>query len=476
MSGVAGGFRWTAALLAGGLFGGLGTLEGQSVRGWTSTSARFVQVNPLVLDTLDAGVSPGCLTSQTSCITYGTGSREQAVALTQDLSIIAWGLGVRGLSITARIRSRLQVAGAFDWPRADDHIDGILAYAEYVRPGFRGRAGRQRTNSPLGFAGYDGLSVAVSPSRWLDLEAFGGRTLAQTLNQPANEAFRGLEDLLLDSDAYLFGGVLRASLGTRAALGFRYQREIYRDRSALLSERSSVTLDAGGLPAGIRLHGRLDYDFGAGRLGKSEVRLSTSGAGPWSGRLSYRHTVPYFDLSTIWGYFRPVAYDEIGLMLSRSLTDNVGVWAEGGLRKYGDTEATTVLEPLRDGAWRLASGATWQVAQAWTVTGNHRLEWGAGGVLNSGTLGARWTGTEAWDLGLTLSALQQFEEFRLGEGTLIGLGGQAHRQIGGRIEVGGGGSLFRRTRSGTGPSFDGGQFRAWSEVRVAFGGDPGMRR
>ncbi|NNF27529.1 MAG: hypothetical protein HKN73_09945, partial [Gemmatimonadetes bacterium] len=290
------------ALVSGALLLGFGSgwAEAQSVRGWTSTSARFVQVSPLVLDSLGAGVSPSCALAQASCTTYVTGPREQALGLTQDLSFIAWGLGVRGLSVTALIRSRLQVSGAFDWPRADDHIDGILAYAEYVRPGFRGRAGRQRTNSPLGFAGFDGLSLALSPAAWIDVEAFGGRTLAQTLNQPANEAFRGLEDLLLDSDALLFGGVVRASLGSAVAMGVRYQREIYRDRSALLSERSSVTLDAGGLPAGLRLHGRLDYDFGTGRLGKSEVRLATSRAG-WATRLSYRHTVPYFDLSTIWG-------------------------------------------------------------------------------------------------------------------------------------------------------------------------------
>ena len=455
---------------------GPGTLNAQSVRGWTSTSARFVQVSPLVLDSTGTGQSPSCSLDPASCITYATGPRQQALALTQDLSLIAWGLGVRGLSVTARLRSRLQVAGAFDWPRADDHIDAILAYAEYVRPGFRGRAGRQRTNSPLGFAGYDGLSVALSPARWLDMEAFGGRSLAQTLNQPANDAFRGLEDLLLDSDAWLFGGVLRASLGPASAVGVRYQRESYRDGSTLLSERSSVTVDAGDLPAGLRLHGRLDYDFGTGRLGKSEVRVSTSAVGPWTARLTYRHTVPYFDLSTIWGYFRPVAYDEFGLAVSRNVADGFGVWTEGGLRQYGDTETTTVLEPLRDTAWRLASGATWQASSEWTVTGRHRLEWGAGGVLNSGSLGARWAAGTAWDLGLTLSALQQFEEFRVGEGALIGLGAQAHRRVGERIELGGGGSIFRRTRSGTDAAFDSGQFRAWSEVRLAFGADPGRAR
>ena len=464
----------SVGLLSGIAFGA-DSVEGQSVRGWTSTSARFVQVHPLVLDSTGTQNSPACSLVEGTCVTYATGPRQQAVALTQDLSLIAWGLGVRGLSVTARLRSRVQLSGAYDWPRADDHIDGILAYVEYVRPGFRGRAGRQRTNSPLGFAGFDGLSVALNPMTWLDLEAFGGRTLAQGLNQPANEAFRGLEDLLLDSDAYLLGGVARAALGSQVTMGARYQREIYRDRSALLSERSSVTLDAAGLPGGLRAHGRLDYDFGTGRLGKSEVRLSTTGAG-WSGRLSYRHTVPYFDLSTIWGYFRPVAYDEVGLLLSRSVSGGLGLWAEGGLRQYGDSETTTVLEPLRDDAWRVGSGANWQVAPDWSIAGTYRLEWGAGGVLNSGTLSSRWSSGDDWDVGVTLSALQQFEEFRVGEGALVGVGAQAHRRLGQRVELGGGGSLFRRIRNDTDASFSGNQFRAWSEVRLAFGSDPGMRR
>lgn len=443
-------------------------LHAQSARGWTSTTIQHVQLTPLAVDSLTGSAACG---GEPDCLIYGSGSRTGATALSQDLSFVAWGLGMRGLSVTGRLRSRVQLGGELDWPRADDRFDAILAYAEYVRPRLRARVGRQRTNSGLGFQGYDGASVRVATGAHVELEAFGGRSLAQGLNQPAYQAFEGLEDLVIDQDAYLVGGIIEARLGGILASG-RYQREIYRDRSALLSERASFTMSTRPTLGGFALRGQVDYDFGVGRVGKAEVTLSLPSVGSWATAASYRRYVPYFDLSTIWGYFRPVAFDEVSVRTSWNAT-GWNVWGSGAFRSYGDASTTTVLRPLSDTGWRGSAGAGWTPEGPWSAGATYRLEWAAGGFLSSGQTRVGWAPGESLEVTFTASALQQFEEFRLGAGALVGAGLSATSALGSRVRLQGGGTLFRRWRNRPEDSFDGSQTRFWSEVRIAVGGDPG---
>ena len=55
--------------------------------------------------------------------------------------------------------------------------------------------------------------------------------------------------------------------------------------------------------------------------------------------------VPYFSLSTIWGFFEPVSYHEGRLRVSWSGSRSLGVWVAGGVRSYGDTETPVVITP-----------------------------------------------------------------------------------------------------------------------------------
>ena len=101
------------------------------------------------------------------CTRYRPADVIHGVVATQDISATAWGFGLQGLSATFLVRGRGNLADDLTWPGSDDAFDAILAYAQYQRSIFRLRAGRQQTLSGLGFAGYDGVDLLVTPFRWL---------------------------------------------------------------------------------------------------------------------------------------------------------------------------------------------------------------------------------------------------------------------------------------------------------------------
>jgi hypothetical protein len=200
--------------------------------------------------------------------------------------------------VTAALRARADVSGDFIWPRSDDHFDAILAYAEYDREPFRVRLGRQRTTGGLGFYGFDGLSVLVERSRRWSVEAYGGRSLARGLYEPRNEALRGIEDFVPDRDAYLIGGWGEVEPLAGTVVSLRYQREIWSDRSALLSERASADARTDRF-APVSLSAGADYDFGFGNIGKANVTARLP-LGRFAVEATGRRYVPYFELWTIW--------------------------------------------------------------------------------------------------------------------------------------------------------------------------------
>jgi hypothetical protein len=414
-----------------------------------------------------APLAGGCVEAEPCYLPLG---EQVSMIGTQDVSLTAWGFGVEGLSATTYLRGRTGFGSDFVWPRSEDHFDALLAYVQWIRNGWTVRLGRQEVRSGLGFSSFDGGSAGVRLGSF-ELEGYGGRSLARGLRDPAYQALEGIEDFLPDKNVYLFGGAAHARFRMASAT-LRYQRELLADRSGLAAERASFDGTA-TLPR-VRLTGGIDWDFGRQTFGKGHLTASAPfGGGRWMLALSGQRYMPYFSLSTIWGFFEPVAYHEVMGRLSWSALSSLGLWVSGGWRKYGDTETTVILEPLEDTGWRADAGAAWSVASAWTVDGNYRLEWGPGGFLSSGDGALRWSPSDRYSVALTGTTFQQIEEYRLGDGRAYGAGLTFDAGLTRRISLSGGGSLIRHTVEGDGVESPWNQARGWSTLRITLGRDAG---
>lgn len=455
----------------------------QSYRGWLSSSAHAVEVRPVGLDSVASsevvGDGEGGFLFDGYPVTCDTGvcsgllplEKVRTVTMTQDASVTYWGLGVQGLSVTALLRVRSEFGDDFTWPRYDDEFDAMLGYAQLVRGSVRVRAGRQEIRSGLGFSAFDGVSGSYDRRR-LGFELYGGRSLARGLREPANEAARALDDFFVDKGVYLIGAAATVrELGI--AVTARYHRQILSDRSGLDSERASLDFST-TLPR-VRVRGSLDYDFGFQRFGKGDLTLSAPLAdGTWLVELSGRRYIPYFQLSTIWGFFEPVSYSEARARIGWSGIPSLGLWVAGGWRTYGDTETPLVLQALEDTGWRADAGARWEPFPRWSLDASYQLEWGSGAFLNSGDVGVRFQATERLGAGVSLATFQQIEEYRLGEGRAVGVGGSADFAVTDRVDVFGGFSVTRHQDGGNVYTSPWNQTRGWISLRWSLGEDPGL--
>ncbi len=459
-------------------------LHGQGVRGWVGTTVQMVELRPFGQDTIARadvvvdtagrywfeGRPVSCFVS-VYCTEYVTLAKDQLVAATQDVSFTAWGLGTEGLSFTAHLRGRAHAGSDLLWPRSDDAFDALLGYAQLLRGRFRFRLGRQELRSGLGFSAFDGGSVAYSTAG-TQVEGYGGRSLARGLREPTNDAIRGIEDFFVDDGVYLLGASLRKHV-SGAVFTARYHREILADRSSLAGERGSVDLVT-ALPD-VRITGSLDYDFGFHRLGKSHL---TVGVPLEEGRVlveaTARRYVPYFQLSTIWGFFEPVSYSELEVRGSWAPGSTAGGWASVGRRSYGETDTQVLLAPLSDTGWRASAGGRWQVRSGWTVDGAYRLEWGPGAFLSSGDVTVRFDSWDRLSLALTGTTFQQVEEFRVGDGRALGGGLSFDLDVTDRTTLAGGASVLRHRDGGSVFTSPWNQSRAWTSLRIAIGEDPGL--
>ena len=459
----------------------------QGVRGTAVTTVRYMTLRPIGLDTIaraDVSLADGAYTYQGDavycpsaggdCTRYSPRDVIHGIVATEDISATAWGLGVQGLSATFLLRGRSNLADDLTWPRSDDAFDAILAYAQLQRSFYRIRAGRQQNISGLGFSGYDGLDVMVTPLPWLQVEAFGGRSLARGLYEPQSEALRSIEPFVLDQDAWLFGGVLRLDPRSGTDLTVRYQREIWADRVGLISERAA--LDVRSSVAGpVRMDGSLDYDVAFDRLGKAHLTLRSRLPGDWGWlELTGRRYVPYFDMNTIWGFFSPTPYHEAELRGTLLRLRPVTVWAAAGWRQYGDPEIDVLGPPITDQAQRYSVGASWTRGD-WLATGEYRLETGFGAVLSSGDVRVRWQASPAVRLHVRGAAFQQVEQFRVGDNTVLGAGAGAQVNLPMEITLSAGVDYYTQTYENRPGEPDWNQLRAHSILSVPFGRDPGMR-
>jgi len=349
----------------------------------------------------------------------------------------------------------------------------MLAYVELNRDVYRVRLGRLRTTSGLGFSGYDGGSVWLRPAAWVRAEAYGGRSLARGLYEPRNEVFRAIEDFVIDQSAYLIGGYAEFEPHAGDVLSLRYQREIWADRSGLISERAAADLRIQSLGP-VRLTGSADYDVAFNVVGKAHLTLgvpvTSAGLLFEVGARRYR---PYFELWTIWGFFDPVGYSEVDGRLSWTAGPSLVVWASGGFREYEDTNTQPFLTPLESSTIRAAAGLSWTPAPDWQVEGTYRLERGGGAFLSTFDARARWSAGERISLGLHGTAFQQIEEFRLGEANGFGGGATFGFQLSRRLFLDGGASVYQNLLENRDGRPDWSQARGWTAFRIDLGTEPG---
>jgi hypothetical protein len=283
---------------------------------------------------------------------------------------------------------------------------------------------------------------------------------------------RGFEDFLPDRDAYLVGGWAEVEPIDGTTFALRYQREIWSDRSALLSERASLDLRSDRL-APVALHGGADYDFAFGRVGKAHLtaRLPVS---VWMFEASARRYLPYFELWTIWGFFSPTPYNEVEAQVSWTPRPTLSVWASGGYRRYEDAEAPIVFGRLLNDAKRLGAGAMYAVRPGLTLNAEYLIERGFGAFLNSGDVSARWQPHERLSVTFGGTAFQQIEQFRVGNGVVLGGTGALDVEVTPRVGIAVGGSFYRQTFDNRPSTADWNQRRGWAALRIGFGSDAGL--
>jgi hypothetical protein len=461
-------------------------LQAQGMRGWASSAVRFFELRPLRLDTAglqDVTVGPDgrprvdgnpvSCTPGLPCTFLRPGVSETAVVGSQDVGFTAWGFGMTGLSFTGLVRARDRLRGDLDWPLADDPFDVLVAYGQLQRGSLRVRLGRQDTPSGLGFSGFDGAALRWDGGGWWG-EAFGGRSLARGLNETRREALRGIEDFVPDQEAYLWGGAAGVRW-VRTSLGVRYQREIIADRSGLVAERAALDFNT-VLPGAVRLRASADYDVPFDRVGKANVTLQRA---LFDGRVltevEARRYVPYFELSTVWGFFSPVPYREARLRVSTGWSRSAGIQLSVAGREYGDASVVSVLQPLEDRGWQAEATGQWSPAERVQLHGSWQIDWGNSAFLHSIDAALRLSLSDAVKLQVSGMSFQQFEAYRLGDGRALGGGVSAEILASERVRVEGGATLLRQDAGRGGADDVWNQTRGWFGLRYTFGNDPALR-
>jgi hypothetical protein len=333
------------------------------------------------------------------------------------------------------------------------------------------RAGRQETLSGLGFSGFDGASAWWTPAPWLSVEGYGGRSLARGLHEAPHDALRAVEDYLPDRNAFLFGGFASATIGGAGSVGVRYQRGIWSDRSGLLEERASVDYAIQHFRS-VQLDGALDWDVALNRVGRAHLtasyllqRVALEG--------TFQRYVPYFPLSTIWGFFSPVAYHEAVVRTTFSPFGSASAELSAGRRTYSDAQRSDFLSPLTASGWHAQARLANTHRGGWTSEATYQVEWGAGAFLSSVDASVHWTTRGGFDVGVNGTAFQQILEFRVGDGRVWGGGVTAAAQLPWRARLDGGAALYHHAPRGRATESPWNQTRVWTSLSVPFGDDPG---
>ncbi|MEP6621690.1 MAG: hypothetical protein ABJE47_20345 [bacterium] len=448
------------------------------------STLQFIELRQLVLDTVLASSVPGfaawrntvdgvpasCVVGAVFCTVEGSGSRINAAPVLQDLTLAAWGWS-EGLSVHANVRVRSQI-GATDpllFPRANDHLDAIDAYAELDRATWRARLGRQWSTGALGAYAFDGVNGLWRHDH-LSAEGWSGRALLGGLNDPYTSAqLAAVDNLPPQQDGYLFGGTVRYRPDPLSAAAFTYQRILTADRTGLYAERAAfnastrryaATVDAG-----------FNFDVAAAEFDEARVRVGTNWDRPVVFSVEARHSRPYFELWTIWGAFSPVGFDES--RVSADWAPRGAPWAltaRGAYRTYAETNTGI---SLRTNGWRAGGDASWQNSGRLSALASYDVDIGSGASSTDAHVGGRWLASPDLSLGGTASVTQSIYEFRVGTGRIYGAAADGSYRLSADIRIAADVGLYQHTLTNGAPGPDWTQRRAAMRIEWTMGRDPG---
>ncbi|NIR44765.1 MAG: hypothetical protein GWN99_10705 [Gemmatimonadetes bacterium] len=465
-------------------------LFAQQWRARVSTRVQYIEARALVRDSALESTVGGtgtqrtkgdtivtCTSGETYCFFYRSGEVANSSPAVVDVDLNVFGFGIEGLRgyVSTRFRNDFSDATFGNdefWPRGDEHFDLLAGYVELNRRSFRARVGRDYQVSGLGYYGYDGGSFLYRYRPWnVEVEAYGGWGLARGVPiSITSDEFGSLGVFQPPERDYLFGfrGSVRPT--ANSSIEAIYQREIPTDRDGITSER--VAIEAAWYPRReLSLLAHTDFDLATGLWGKAGLNV-----GYWAndkiylqGRL-FRYR-PVFSLQTIWVAFSPVPYTGWNLSVGVEPRSDVSLRLWGERRSYSDTEAEIGFFATTDRDWRVGGSVGWRpnaFNRVWDVSGNYWLNWGFGSAVSSGDLRIGVSPRDRLSVGLRLSASQQLGEFRVGEGRIWAIGGDARwRTPAGTIWASV--DRYRHDRRIDGDIEDDPSQPDWTQWRLAFG-------
>jgi hypothetical protein len=460
-------------------------VEAQSVRVTGSTSLRYVEVRPLVQDSVAVEGTDGsgllrqsadgrivrCIPGEPFCRGTRAGDAISTVPAVQDVEVSAWGFG-EGVRLFSHLRGRGGWGERPDlWPRSDRPLEVLTAYGELDRDRYRVRAGRQWTVSGLGFYNFDGVSLAVQPTPRLGLDGYVGRSLVRGLNEPrtggALEAFDGVGP---ESPGLLLGLQARARPTDALALSALYHLDVRTDRQGVHAELARA--DAVLRFRGGSVEGSAEVDVASAAL--NEARLVVRSPALHRTRLQgelHRYR-PYFELWTIWGAFSPMGFDEgrMGVTWAEP-RGTVLLRADASYRVYED--AYGAAGSFRSEGWGLSAGASWSPERQWRLESGARVETGFGGARSEGHAAVVRRLGRHGSVAARALAFQRVYEFRLNEGTVVGAGTEASLRLSSRTRAVGALSRYRHLQGPESAEADWNQTRGSLRLQWTVGPEPG---
>ena len=123
-------------------------------------------------------------------------------------------------------------------------------------------------------------------------------------------------------------------------------------------------------------------------------------------------------------------------------------------------------------ARRYRAGGWWRAVPSVWLEGSWWYETGFGSLTGGLDASVRWEPSERLSLRAFGTRFDQIEEFRVGEGTVLGGGLEARLSLTRRLDLDAGASLYDHgsTRA---DSPDWSQRRLWTSLRLDFGREPG---
>lgn len=463
------------------------TVAAQGMRISGVTTLQFVELRPLVIDSLLQTLVPGTGESRTSpggvpaicplggafCQFERSGNRLSAAPVLQDLTFAGWGLA-QGLSFHGDLRARTQLGGEtgeseFLFPRANDHLDVMDAYAQLDRATWSGRLGRQWVTGGLGTYAFDGAD-AIWRHDQVTAEGWSGRALIGGLAEPYTTGqLAAIDNLPPQQDGYAFGARVRYRPDALNAASVMYQRVLVADRSGLYSERAAFDGSTRQFTFAVDLSAI--YNFATADWDETRLRIGTGGERAVGYSFEARHSRPFFELWTIWGAFSPVGFDEERATIDwHPRASEFSFAIHGATRRYAQTNAGI---SLRTNGWRAGTDVRWQGQGNVSASGSYDVDVGTGASSTDANAAVRWMPVAEISVGANAVVTQSIYEFRIGTGRIYGLAVDAAMPIKADVRLAADAGLYQHTLTNGAPGPDWTQRRASIRLEWMLGHDPG---